>query len=185
MNAVRAAATVALMLVLGSLPCTLRAGVGPAPDVLDEVTIKGQRARLREMRDQINALEDRFYERYNALNPVPEFAVHCGRENRTGTLLQKRYCRAVYEDRAMHEEARDSLLIRQVIQEQLRAGAREPKAFNGPPVQAIVAIEMRRPAFRRNLEEVVGRDAALSGLLKQRAELIERANALQREIFAR
>ena len=52
-------------------------------------------------------VEDRFYERYNELNPNHDFDTHCHMEARIGTNTKRRYCRAVYQERAQQKEGQE------------------------------------------------------------------------------
>src|SRR5690606_28410369 len=72
----------------------------PRHQSLDEVLVRGKRAELSELREQMVGLEDQYYELYNELNKNDLFDIHCAMEARSGTLIRRRYCRAVYEARA-------------------------------------------------------------------------------------
>jgi hypothetical protein len=151
----------------------------------DEVLVHGQRMKLDEMRKEIVQLEDRFYERYNELNTVRDFDVHCIVEARTGTRFDKRSCRAVYMEDALQEEGAQAFQARQIVQDQLRRGSSQPVVSTGPPVPATVKIEARREEFRKNVAQVAGQDAELAQVLRQRAELIERYRAARRKMFGK
>jgi hypothetical protein len=112
-----------------------------------------------------------------AAAPVDEVVV----EGSVGTLFRRRYCRAVFEERAFADEGRTAIQIGQNIQDQLTRGSRDPIMPAGPPVQAIVAIEARRPAFRKHLEDVARRNPELLRLLKERHELELRYKAARQE----
>lgn len=150
-------------------------------DQIDPVLVTGERARLAELRDEIVQLEDRFYARYNELNPIRDFDVHCGKEASTGRLVRLRSCRAVYVQEAEAAEGEVAVQRRQWVQEQ----AGKALQGGGPPVPAGVAIEMRRPAFRQNLREVVERHPELAGLLRERAELLRHYEASRQKVFGK
>ena len=179
--------TTALLFVLSGAPAL-------ADEPLDTVVVQGRRAELAALRQQIVQLEDRFYDRYNELNRDPEFDVHCSREARTGTLMKKRGCRAVYEDRALEEEGAQAFQFRQHVQAQANAtfaprlpGSPPPSivTMGGPPVPAQLKIELRRPEFRKNLLEVTARDPELQRLLREKAEAERRYDTLRKSIFQR
>jgi hypothetical protein len=137
-------------------------------------------------------IEDRFYLRYNELNTNDDFDVHCVSEARTGTRLKKRSCRAVYEDRALQEEGQEAAFFRQRIHVPSKGGVgggsnptQREVVPGGPPVQAIVTTEIRRPEYRANVRDVVSRNPELQRLLQQRAEVGKRYETLQRKLFGR
>jgi uncharacterized protein YdcH (DUF465 family) len=159
-----------VLIALVSIPCN---AADPTPDAdIDEVTVHGERVKIEAMRRQIVQLEDRFYERYNELNSVDDFDIHCIEEAKTGTRLIKRSCRAVYQEQALAEEGQAALRILQRFREQGPA-----VADRGPPIPATVTIERRLPEYKKNVEEVALRDAQLTRLLEERAKLIERYDA--------
>lgn len=144
-------------------------------DELDEVTVSGERVKIEAMRREIVQLEDRFYDRYNELNTVDDFDIHCIEEARTGTRFIKRSCRAVYQEQALADEGQAAFKILQRFR-----GPGPAVADSGPPVPATVTIERRLPEYKKNLEEVARRDPELTRLLEERARVIERYNAALR-----
>lgn len=175
-----------------ALLCVLLGAPALGDEPLDTVVVQGRRAELAALRQQILQLEDRFYDRFNELNRNPEFDVHCSREARTGTLMKKRGCRAVYEDRALQEEGAQAFQYRQHIQDQATKafaprmpGGRppDPTTMGGPPVPAQLKIELRRPEFRKNLLEVTQGDAELQRLLREKAEAEQRYVIVRKSLF--
>jgi hypothetical protein len=162
------------------------ASTADAPDPkapLDEVVVRGKRVQLAEMRRELLQLEDRFYSRYNELNTNNDFDIHCVDEARTGTRFVRRSCRAVYQEEAFHEEAKAALATRQNIQEQLRVNKPNPTVTGPIPVPATVLVEARLPEFRKNMKAVTSRDPELGRLLKERSDLSERYEAVQKGLF--
>lgn len=169
------------MLVLVSLASFQCFAADPAPDSdLDEVTVSGERVKIEALRREIVQLEDRFYDRYNELNTIDDFDIHCIEEARTGTRFIKRSCRAVYQEQALAEEGQAAFKILQRIR-----GPGPTVADSGPPVPATVTIERRLPEYKKNLEEVARRDPELTRLLEERARVIERYDAALRSTRAR
>jgi hypothetical protein len=138
---------------------------------LDEVTVNGERVKIETLRKQIVQLEDQFYDRYNELNTIDDFDVHCIEEARTGTRLIKRSCRAVYQERAIADEGQAAFKILQRLRD------KPPIADSGPPVPASLVIGRRLPEYKKNIEEVTLRNPELAKLLEERGRLIERYNA--------
>lgn len=169
----------------GPVVLLVMAGLATAADEipLDEVLVQGLRAQLRELRREAVELEERFYARYNELNTVRDFDVHCHADARTGTLLKGRICRAVYESKAFAEEGREAFQYRQFILEQVKAGRPDPMPPGPPPPPAVMSIEVRRPAFQQNMREVVARDEELIRLLHDRTEAVKQYDALRRQLF--
>jgi hypothetical protein len=152
---------------------------------LDEVVVRGLRTQLSELRREVVELEERFYSRYNELNEIDDFDVHCAEQARTGTLIVRRSCEPVYASNAIRQEGVGGLQARQFIQEQFTNGSKDPISMGGPPVQAVAAIEIRRADFQANLKRVVSRDRALAELLRQRTEALQRYDAVRRQLWSR
>ncbi|HMA10707.1 MAG TPA: hypothetical protein VKO83_02390 [Steroidobacteraceae bacterium] len=153
-----------------TLPALAAAPSGQAD--LDEVTVSGERVKIEALRKQIVQLEDRFYDRYNELNTVDDFDIHCIEEARTGTRFIKRSCRAVYQEQALAEEGQAAFRILQRFREKGPA-----IADSGPPVPATLTIQRRLPEYQKNLEEVARKDPELTRLLQERGKLIESYDA--------
>jgi hypothetical protein len=167
-------------LPVGLLAVTLQAlaaePVTPKPE-LDEVTVSGERVKIEAMRRQIVLLEDKFYDRYNELNTVDDFDVHCIEEARTGTRFIKRSCRAVYQERAFADEGQAAFKVLQRWREKGPA-----VADGGPPVPASLIVQRRLPEYKKNLEDVARRNPELTRLLEERGKLIEKFEAAQKKI---
>lgn len=154
-----------------ALPALAAAPAGQDAD-LDEVTVSGERVRIDAMRRQLVQLEDRFYERYNELNTVDDFDIHCIEEARTGTRFIKRSCRAVYQEQALAEEGQAAFRILQ------RSRENGPVVSDSsPPVPASVTILRRLREYQKNVEAVARRDPELRRLLEERGKLVERYEA--------
>lgn len=72
-------------------------------EVLDEVVVTG--SRLWKLRAEIVEAEDRWIARYNALNPIEDFDIHCLIDAPTGTRLLRRYCLTVLQERGEREDS--------------------------------------------------------------------------------
>jgi hypothetical protein len=170
---------VMITVLLGTLAQPLCAAVAtPREQVLDEAVVQATRLQLRQMRMQMVELEDRFHERYNALNGRDDYDIHCAEETTAGTRMQRRHCRPVFEARAIETEAIDYFLM---LQKTTNPGAPMPAGSIGPPEPAIVAIEAQRPDFRRNMIAVTTSNPELLDLLKERDKLAKRYEAAKRK----
>jgi hypothetical protein len=156
----------------------------PTEGTLDELVVEAKRTRLTELRNEMIRLEDEFYARYNELNENDDFDISCAREARVGTRLERRYCRAVYENEIMAVEGRDyhiDLLRCCDTSTPIPKGTERPPAQ--PPVPAIVMIEARKPDFRKTMVTVTSAHPELTELLRQRAEAAQRYEATRRKLF--
>jgi glycosyltransferase A (GT-A) superfamily protein (DUF2064 family) len=170
-----------IVVVMAALsPAALAASPEQAAD-LDEVVVNG--AQLDQVKKELLEAEDRFFRRYNELNTDNEFDIQCQKEARVGTRLKKRYCRANFEEKALVEEGQETGKIFQSIQDQFRQGASNPVVQGGALVPGFAVMEMRRPAFRLHMKEVVSSHPELIELLKQHAALIDRYNELRTKLF--
>jgi hypothetical protein len=68
-------------------------------ELLSEIEIKAQREKLWRMRAEMARLEDKFFDRYNTLNPRDEFDVFC--DVPSGPGIKVRQCRPVFVTRTM------------------------------------------------------------------------------------
>jgi hypothetical protein len=165
------------------------AGEAESGQTLGEVVVQGSRIELARMRAQMVVLEQRFFERYNALNPIDDFDVYCNMEMRTGTRVKRQSCRSVYENRAFQREGREYLYFLQT--NQIQGGgpatgltAEPPTLIGTPPTQtAEFEIEARRKEYQQNMIKVTRADPELAELLRVRSELIDRYNKLQKDKF--
>lgn len=170
--------SIALALLFGA-PDAKAADVADQPPDLGEVVVTAQRVQLQEMRKELIRLEDRFYERYNDLNTKAAFDIHCVSVARTGTRFIKRTCRAQYEDDAVQAEGQGALAALQTMRS---AGNGQVASPPEPPMMAILA---RQDEFRAHMQSVVRHDRQLQELLRERAELLKRYEAMRRKIFKR
>lgn len=161
-------------MVFAPVAAAALADSGPATDNLDEIIVHGRWAALDELRNEMAQLEDRFFARYNALNPRKRFDVHCDVAARTGTRLERRSCRANFEKRGLQTEGVQHL---QAMQNAFGDVAL-PQPFLSPEPAAI-RINAQRKDFQRNMLKVVRENPELVDLLRQRAELFERYEALR------
>ncbi len=157
---------------------------------LDTVVVEGRLHQLETLRNEMVLVEDRFFERYNALNTKRDFDTHCSIEARTGTRTKSRYCRAVYQDKAFTREGQDYAEALKWMMNQ-GADSGDPANRGGtaanpwvPPTPSTVMIEARRKDYKDNIREVAKRNPELIELLRQRYELGLRYEAIRRSLFA-
>jgi hypothetical protein len=144
------------------LPSTTAASPGAEP--LPEVEIRGTRARLREMRDEIVRLEDKFYQRYNELNADDQYDVHCNMEQPTGTLLKYRVCKPEFVETATSEEAKGFL-----------------GGYSVAPANMVIMAKY--PDFEKAALSVINKDRDLRRLIRERDAVEARYENLRRLEF--
>ena len=145
-----------------------------AQDSVDEVVVQGTRSELDHLIQEMVLIEDKFYERYNELNPNHDFDTHCHMEARIGTNTKRRYCRAVYQERAQQKEGQEyAEALKNMNQGQPWV----------PPTTPTIMIEARRKDYQNNIRNVVKKNPELVEMLKERYELGQRYAASQRKIF--
>ncbi|MET0279672.1 MAG: hypothetical protein ABW278_00920 [Steroidobacteraceae bacterium] len=180
-QAVRILASAILLVSAGSFA----AAPDPEDGPLEELVVEGDRVKLSTMRADLEHLEDRFYDRYNQLNAKDEFDVHCARETRAGSRLERRYCLAAFE--------RDALAVEGISYHRYLLACCDMSVPKGTPVApsatqsnpVIVAISARRPAFQKNLAEVTKDHPELLGILEQRGKALKQYDAERRRAFGR
>jgi hypothetical protein len=180
MSRIRRDAVILLLLVMPLAQGATSPVSSEQNDTLDTVVVEGRLHQLEALRNQMVLIEDRFYERYNALNPVRDFDTHCYIEARTGTRTRSRYCRAVYQEKAFAREGQD---YAEAMKTMLGDGdTTDPKPWV-PPTPSTVMIEARRKEYKDNIREVVKRNPELVEILRQRYELGLRYEATRRSLF--
>lgn len=140
---------------------------------LDEVVVEGKR-QLSELRDQIVALEERFYQRYNELNLNHDFDVRCFQDAPTGTRLKRRSCRVAYQEDALMTAGQEALAFLQHL---------DVPGGPPPPEPASMAIQSGQKDFQTNLVETIRRNPELVGLLLEHARLAKDYEAVRRRAF--
>ena len=73
------------------------------------MVVEGSLSPLETLRNEMVQVEDRFFERYNALNTNHDFDVHCDMERASGTNIKHRHCRMATRSRRSAREGRDYL----------------------------------------------------------------------------
>lgn len=131
---------------------------------LDESLVEGR--RIRQLRDAIVDVEDRFYALYNELNPDDDFDVHCAQRARLGTRVPRRTCIVAYVEKAQAAESRDLVFW---MQADPVAQAQGPNATSA----SVVALE-RFNEYRATALKVINGDARLLRLIREREELERR-----------
>ncbi len=158
---------------------------------LETVVVEGRLHQLENLRNEMVLIEDRFFERYNALNTNRDFDTHCSIESHTGTRTKSRYLPSTYQDRAFEREGQDHAEAMKWMMNQGADDGNPARAGGGtganpwvPPTPSTVMIEARRKDYQNNIREVVKRNPELIELLRQRYELGQRYEATRRSLFA-
>ena len=131
---------------------------------LPQVDIESQRAKLHAMEVQLYAFEDQFFGEYNKLNDIKAFDVHCGWEMLRQFRVHK--CRPVFQEWAQ----RDSF-INHLSGNTVWIG----DIGNGDPN----VVLCRTRDYQKHMEALVGKHPELLQVLKDRAELGVRYEALR------
>lgn len=132
---------------------------------MEEVEIIGQRA-LRQLREEMVRVEDKFYKLYNELNTKDEYDVHCNMEKATGTLLSARVCRPEFVTDATTEEAKGFL-----------------GGYSVAP--ANIVIMAKYPDFEKEALAVINRNRDLRLLIREREMLEARFNQVRQQQFGK
>lgn len=144
---------------------------------LDEIMVQG--TTLAALRTGMARLEDEFYRRYNELNSNDLYDVYCAVEARTGTRLERRYCRPVFEIRALQTEGSEHWYALERATDKFF-----PQAWNAP-LPALLTTETMKRDLQEEIRRVTEANPELVDLLRRRAELAERYEKMRRERFSR
>jgi hypothetical protein len=167
--------------------CALAAAQSSDEGPLDTVVVEGTRSELDHLRQQMVLIEDKFYERYNQLNPNHDFDTHCHIEARVTTRITRRYCRAVYQEQAQEREGQDhSEAMKKMINGRgFDANGEALPLPWVPPAPAAIVIEARRKEYQQNIRDVVNHNPELVEMLRERYELGQRYEASRRKIWGK
>jgi hypothetical protein len=127
---------------------------------MDEVEVIAQRAKLNAMREELQRLEEQFYAEYNKFNSNPQYDIVCTTGTRRGSRIMQP-CEPAF----VKEATRDA------------KSARLDDRCAPPAMRAVLA---KTPDHQKNMMDVVERHPELRALLKERHELAQRYEALQR-----
>lgn len=192
------------------LVCRAEAASPDAAAPVDQVVIKATREKLAKLEKQILLAEQRFYERYNALNTKRDYAVKCYNEATTGTRFKKTYCQPVFASKAQEEQARRAMAYlgssatpatTSSAAAGMHAGATvgiggvaggagsqeasesisgASSAMTGAP--AIMAVGGGQSDFQKNMIEITRKNPELTKLLNKHAELVKEYEATFRKV---
>jgi hypothetical protein len=195
-------ATALLFLLLAPVAKNAVAASPDQNDSPDTEIVKGTRAQLDKVLQEMVKSEDAFFKRYNALNTNNDFDMTCYREAR-GTNARRRYCVPVYVKKALQAQGQSQASNLQqnfdssqrgttfdtggssqmpMAGAMLSAGA--PPLTTEASVSAQALIEARRKDFQQNMREVVSRNPELIEMLRQRDELGKRYEAMRSQLVA-
>jgi hypothetical protein len=196
-------ATALLFLLLAPVAKNAVAASPDQNDSPDTEIVKGTRAQLDKVLQEMVKSEDAFFKRYNALNTNNDFDMTCSREARVRTNARRRYCVPAYMKKALQAQGQSQASnLQQNFDSSLRGttfdtggSSQMPMAgamlsAGAPPltteasVSAQALIEARRKDFQQNMREVVSRNPELIEMLRQRDELGKRYEAMRSQLVA-
>ena len=182
----------------------------PAPDApVDQVVIEASRTKLAKLEKEVLQSEQRFYERYNALNTKRDYAVHCYNEAETGSRFKKTYCQPVFASKAQEEQARRIMTYLSSSATPATtasaaagmhggatggmagvaggldgagdgSGTSASSSMTGAP--AVMAVEGSQSDFQKNVSEVTRKSPELTKLLNEHAALVKEYEATFRKV---
>lgn len=129
---------------------------------LEEARVKA--TKLWQLREQMVALEERFYALYNELNTDNDYDVHCKVEAPMGTRLKQRVCRIAYHEDALAAEAQGFV-----------------GGYYVPPANMVLLN--RYPEYQKKALAVINSDARLRRLVREREQLEKRYEAERKRRF--
>jgi hypothetical protein len=164
--------------------------VTTSQEELDQVIVRGGPKALAALRQEMIRLEERYFERYNELNTVDDFDVHCDAETSAGTKLKRRRCQANYMRDALAAEGAGHLEFLKKHDPRKAPAAGQLSIPGAPPQEqtlmgslpqpAIMDIEIRRKEYQQNLIDVSKKHPELAKMLSDLSGLNKRYEAIQR-----
>lgn len=140
-----------------------------ASQLTDEVVVRG--TRLRELKAEIVAAEERFYARYNELNKVDDYDIECALDTHTGTKIPQRRCFTRLQLAARSQHGFETL---QMFQDQSEGTGRVPRPPNTDPDAVWLA---RYDDYRDNMLYLLKMNPDLRRLAREREAAERRFNA--------
>lgn len=134
----------------------------------EEVIVSGRLDSLSDVRKAIVDAEDRFYERYNALNNSRDFDVNCSEGAATGTRIEKRTCEAAYVAEGLREDSIYGLHNKNT-NVRLRSRAN--------------IVDGKHAQLQQRMRQAAETDQELQRALVERSVLAERYNLLLKKKF--
>ena len=165
------------MICLAAIPCAsalaATEAVNPPQDImqvtsLDEVVVTGKLGTLSGLTKAMHEAEDRFYERYNALNKQDLTDIQCRNEAPLGTNLKARHC----ELKAVDEMTRAQGLALYGVTE------------GNISVRSTNSIRMAlQPEMRKRTLQMLDKDPELRRALLEHARLAQMYDELRARKF--
>ena len=137
----------------------------------NEIIVSARKERLRELTRDVANSEDAFFDAYNHVNTMPEFAVHCSVETPLGTLISRRECTPQFVRSAREQEASN------IFDSLMDGGPTQPIRGEG----ANELINEKYDDYKKHLAAVASSDPGLRKRLNDYAELKKRYNAAVKE----
>lgn len=125
---------------------------------LDAVDVRA--TKLYELRMAMNAVEEQFYARYNALNERREFDIRCHQVRRTGTLLDERECVPRIVENVRADEAQE---VQDTIDRNEATEAQAPAR----PLAGRLILATYTPEYEANMRQIMRGDLKLRSLVKE------------------
>ena len=135
-----------------------------------EIIVTARRERLRELTRDLAKAEDGFFDAYNRVNTVADFAIHCSVETPLGTNISKRECRPQFVDTARETEG--ASILESLTEGSTTGGAPPP---HGIPANELINEKMGD--YKKHVVEVATRDPNLRKLLQDYKELRQQYDA--------
>jgi hypothetical protein len=161
----------ALLLLLALTPAGGAAQSDGQARELDEVAVVGK--KLRQLRREAIAAEDRFYERFNTLNTRDDFDILCQMDKATGTIVPKRLCRVRFLVDAGAMDGQE--FFRGLT---FGSGAR---GVNTPLARLQPLWLQRREEYRQTVRSLLESDAELARLASEWVRLKEQYERVRDE----
>jgi hypothetical protein len=149
-----------------------------AAEELEQVIVRGGPKALAALRKEMIRLEDDFFDRYNELNTIKDFDVHCAAETSAGTKLRRRRCQANYMRDALELEAEGHADF--IMKNPPNYLPEPPPLIGSLPPPAIMDIEIRRKEYQQNLIDVSKKNPELAQMLSKFSDLHNRYRDIQR-----
>jgi len=129
-----------------------------------EVSIKGHREKLSQLKAEIEKAQDAFYDAFNQVNKVKEYETHCDMEVPIDTHIATRVCNPEFVHTATRDEAMMYLGL-----------------YLARPASMVISGKM--PAYHKYVHDLVHQNSKLRKTLGLYYALTQHYEAVRKEKF--
>jgi hypothetical protein len=150
------------------IPCAYLTSAAHAEQPLDEVNVTA--SKLMQLRVDLDKAQDAFFDEYNKINTVPEYATHCGDRTYSASRIAYHVCEPNFVTAATENEAYEALMF-------------FTSNYGALPPSAATTINQKMPGYRQHVHEIAERSPRLAQKARDFLALSQRYEATYKAKF--